>query len=53
MFEGFCAERRQGNEEVFARVFGDAELRRAADQYLPGEVHQRIIERVGAGQAPE
>jgi len=51
MFEGFFVERLEGNEEVFSRVFGDAELRRAAEQYLSGEVYRRIMERVEEKEA--
>lgn len=47
MFEGFFVERLEGNEDIFSRVFSDAEMRRAAEQYLSGEVYRRILERVG------
>lgn len=46
MFEGFFVERLEGNEDIFSRVFGDPEMRRAAEQYLSGEVYRRILERV-------
>ena len=48
MFEGFFVERLEGNEEVFSRVFSDAELRRAAEQYLSSEVYRRIMAQVEA-----
>lgn len=44
MFEGFFVERLEGNEEVFFRVFSEAELRRVAEQYPSGDVYRRILE---------
>ena len=41
-------ERLEGNEDVFSRVLGDPDLRRAAEQYLSGEVYRRILARVEA-----
>ncbi len=53
MFEGLFVERLEGNEEVFSRVFGDPDLRRAAEQYLSGEVYRRILARVEEAAKPK
>lgn len=53
MFEGFFVERLEGNEAIFSRVFGDPDFRRAAEQYLSGEVYRGILARVAAAYAAE
>ena len=53
VFEGFFVEYLEDNEDIFSCVFSDAEMRRAAGQYLSGEVYRRILERVAtSAKAP-